>query len=161
MYMSPISILVDVFLEQIGKCLRWLSSLSLLHKRKKNSYIWDSWNIPKHMHSLCMMEKSHPNKMGRRDIPNPSTILQVPKTLNIPRRRRRRESSALSVVNRIMNNPHAWRNMSILWHIHFSRTTLETTFQRESRSRRKKILLLRKVIIMLLLQLIPHMIHGL
>jgi hypothetical protein len=33
--MSPISILVDVFLEQIGKFLHWLSSLSLLHKRRK------------------------------------------------------------------------------------------------------------------------------
>jgi hypothetical protein len=40
-----------------------------------------------------MMEKNHPNrtsrrnKMRRRDIPNPLTILQVPKILQIPRRR--------------------------------------------------------------------------
>jgi hypothetical protein len=27
-------------LEQIGKCLRWLSSLSILHKSRKNSYRW-------------------------------------------------------------------------------------------------------------------------
>jgi len=37
------------------------------------------------------MEKDHPNKMERnktrrRDIPNLSTILQVPKTLQIQRR---------------------------------------------------------------------------
>jgi hypothetical protein len=36
-----------------------------------------------------------------------------------------------------------------LMHRHFNRTTLETSFQRESRSRRKKIMILRKVIIML------------
>jgi hypothetical protein len=54
-----------------------------------------------------MMEKGHPNRMGRRDIPNPLMILQVPKTLQIPRRRRRRESSALTAINRIMKNPHA------------------------------------------------------
>jgi hypothetical protein len=54
-----------------------------------------------------MMEKGHPNRMGRRDIPNPSTILQVPETLQIPRRRRRRESNALTAINRIMKNPHA------------------------------------------------------
>jgi hypothetical protein len=93
--MSPISILENVFLEQIGKCLRWLSSLSLSHKMKKNSYRWASSRIPNHMHSPCMMEKDHPNRMGRRnktrrrDIPNTLTILQVPKTLHIPRRRRR------------------------------------------------------------------------
>jgi hypothetical protein len=51
------------------------------------------------------MEKGHPNRTGRRDIPNPSTILQVPETLQIPRRRR--ESSALTTINRIMKNPHA------------------------------------------------------
>jgi hypothetical protein len=113
-----------------------------------------------------MMEKDHPNtkkrrnRTRRRDIPNPSTILQVPETLQIPRRRRR-ESNELTAINQIMKNPHAWRNRSILWHIHFSRTTLETSFQRGSRSRRKKIMLLRKVIIMLLLQLIPHLIHRL
>jgi hypothetical protein len=61
-----------------------------------------------------MMEKDHPNKIERRnqtrrrDIPNPSTILQVPKTLKIPRRRRRRrESSALTAINQIMKNTHA------------------------------------------------------
>jgi hypothetical protein len=53
-----------------------------------------------------MMEKSHPNRMGRRDIPNPLMILQVPKTLQIPRRRRR-EINALNAINRIMKNPHA------------------------------------------------------
>jgi hypothetical protein len=52
-----------------------------------------------------MMEKGHPNRMGR-DIANPSKILQVPKTLQIPRRRRR-ERSALTAINRIMKNPHA------------------------------------------------------
>jgi hypothetical protein len=51
------------------------------------------------------MEKGHSNKIGRRDIPNPLMILQVPKTLQIPRRRRR-ESSALNAINRIMKNPH-------------------------------------------------------
>jgi hypothetical protein len=59
-----------------------------------------------------MMENDHPNitkrrkKMRRRDIPNPSTILQVPNTLQIPRRRGR-ESSALTTINQIMKNPHA------------------------------------------------------
>jgi hypothetical protein len=53
-----------------------------------------------------MMEKGHPNRTGRRDIPNPSTILQVPETLQILRIRRR-ERSALSAINRIMKNPHA------------------------------------------------------
>jgi hypothetical protein len=53
-----------------------------------------------------MMEKGHPNKTKRRDIPNPLMIVQVPKTLQIPRRRRR-ESSALTAINRIMKNPHA------------------------------------------------------
>jgi hypothetical protein len=58
-----------------------------------------------------MMKKDHPNRMGRRkrtrrrDIPNPLTILQVPKTLHI--QRRRRESSALTSINRIMKNPDA------------------------------------------------------
>jgi hypothetical protein len=51
-----------------------------------------------------MMEKDHPkrtgrrNKMRRRDIPNPLTILKVPKTLQIPRRRIR-ESSSLTTIN--------------------------------------------------------------
>jgi hypothetical protein len=45
-----------------------------------------------------MMEKGHPNRTGRRDIPNPLMILQVPKTLHIPRRRRR-ENSALTAIN--------------------------------------------------------------
>jgi hypothetical protein len=93
-------------LEQIGKCLRWLSSLSLLHKRRQNSYIWASLKIPKHMHSPCRMEEGHSNRIGRRDIPNPLMILQVPKALQIPRRRRR-ESSALTAINQIMKNPHA------------------------------------------------------
>jgi hypothetical protein len=61
-----------------------------------------------------MMEKDHPNRkergnhihIQRRDISNPSMILQVPKTLQIPRRRRR-ESSALIAINRIMKNLHA------------------------------------------------------
>jgi hypothetical protein len=53
-----------------------------------------------------MMEKGHPNIAGRRDIPNPSTILQVPETLQIGRRRRR-EINALTAINRIMKNPHA------------------------------------------------------
>jgi hypothetical protein len=49
------------------------------------------------------MGKDHSNKtkwrnITRRDIPNPSMILQVPKTLHIPRRRRR-ESSALTAIN--------------------------------------------------------------
>jgi hypothetical protein len=58
------------------------------------------------------MEKDHPNRnerrniMRRRDIPNPLTILQVPKTLQIPRRRRK-EISSLTAINRIMKNPHA------------------------------------------------------
>jgi hypothetical protein len=64
------------------------------------------------MHSPYMMEKDYPNrtrrrnKMRRRDIPNPLTILQVPKALRIPRRRRR-EKSALTEINRMMKNPHA------------------------------------------------------
>jgi hypothetical protein len=53
-----------------------------------------------------MMEKGHLNRMGRRDIPNPSTILQVLETLKIPRRRRR-ESNAFTAINRIMKNPHS------------------------------------------------------
>jgi hypothetical protein len=56
-----------------------------------------------------MMEKGHPNRTGRRDIPNPSMILQVPETLQI-RRRRRRERSALTAINLIMNNLHGQRN---------------------------------------------------
>jgi hypothetical protein len=52
------------------------------------------------------MEKGHPNRMGRRDIPNPLTIPQVPNTLQSPRRRRK-ESSALTAINQIMKNPHA------------------------------------------------------
>jgi hypothetical protein len=51
------------------------------------------------------MEKGHPNRTRRRDIPNPLMILQVPKTLQIPIRRRR-ESSALTEINQIMKNPH-------------------------------------------------------
>jgi hypothetical protein len=43
------------------------------------------------------MEKGHSNIIGRRDIPNPSTILQVPETLQI-QRRRRRESSELTTI---------------------------------------------------------------
>jgi hypothetical protein len=51
------------------------------------------------MHSPCMKEKDYSNRRERqnrtrrRDFPNPSTILQVPKTLHIPRRRRRERSS--------------------------------------------------------------------
>jgi hypothetical protein len=52
------------------------------------------------------MEKGHSNRIRRRDIPNPLMIFQVPKTLQIPRRRRR-ESSALTTINQIMKNPHA------------------------------------------------------
>jgi hypothetical protein len=51
-------------------------------------------------------QKERRNKTRRRDIPNPSMILQVPKTLQIPRRRRR-ESNALTAINQIMKNPHA------------------------------------------------------
>jgi hypothetical protein len=67
------------------------------------------------MCSPCMMEKDYPNRkeMGnniqsqrRRDIPNPSRILLVPKTLHIPKRRRR-ESSELIAINQIMKNTHA------------------------------------------------------
>jgi hypothetical protein len=54
-----------------------------------------------------MMEKDNPNRTRRRYIPNSLTILQVPKTLLIPRRRRRREISALTTINRIMKNPRA------------------------------------------------------
>jgi hypothetical protein len=64
------------------------------------------------------MEKVHPiknpnrkerrNKKKRRDIPNPSRILQVPKTLQIPKRkRRRRENNALIAISQIMKNTHA------------------------------------------------------
>jgi hypothetical protein len=52
------------------------------------------------------MEKGHPNRMGMRDIPNHLMILHVPKTLQIPIRRRR-ESSALTAIKRIMKNLHA------------------------------------------------------
>jgi hypothetical protein len=64
------------------------------------------------MHSPFMMEKGHPirnrsrNKrryyiqsQRRRDIPNPSRIIQVPKILQIPKGRRRRESSAHIAIN--------------------------------------------------------------
>jgi hypothetical protein len=44
-----------------------------------------------------MMEKGHPNRTGRRDIPNHLMILRVPKTYQIPRRRR--QSSALIAIN--------------------------------------------------------------
>jgi hypothetical protein len=65
-----------------------------------------------------MIEKGHPikypdikerrNIKKMRDIPNLSRILQVPKTLQIPnRRRRRRENNALTAINRIMENLHA------------------------------------------------------
>jgi hypothetical protein len=43
------------------------------------------------------MENGHSNRIGRRDIPIPLMILQVPKTLQIPRRRRR-ESSELTTI---------------------------------------------------------------
>jgi hypothetical protein len=52
------------------------------------------------------MEKGHPNRTRRRDIQNPLMILQVPKTLQISRRRRR-ESNELNPINRIMKNLHA------------------------------------------------------
>jgi hypothetical protein len=45
-----------------------------------------------------MMEKGHPNRTRRRDISNPLMILQVPKTLHIPRRRRR-ERNVLTTIN--------------------------------------------------------------
>jgi hypothetical protein len=45
------------------------------------------------------------NITRRRDIQNPSTILQVSKTLQIPRRRR--ENNALTAINQIAKNPHA------------------------------------------------------
>jgi hypothetical protein len=49
-------------------------------------------------HALTMHNgKGHPKRMGRRDIPNPLMILQVPKTFQIPRRRRR-ERSALTAI---------------------------------------------------------------
>jgi hypothetical protein len=60
------------------------------------------------------MEKVHPiknmnkkerrNKKKRRYIPNPSRLLEVPKTLQIPKEIRRRESSALIAINQIMKN---------------------------------------------------------
>jgi hypothetical protein len=49
----------------------------------------------------------------RRDIPNPSRILQVPKILQTPKRRRR-ESNVHIAINQIMKNPHAGRSRSIL-----------------------------------------------
>jgi hypothetical protein len=59
-------------------------------------------------HALTMHDgKGHPNRTRRRDIPNPLMILQVPKILQIPKGRRRRESSAHIGINRIMKNPHA------------------------------------------------------
>jgi hypothetical protein len=67
-----------------------------------------------------MMEKGHPMRnrskneriyyiqsQRRRDIPNPSRILQVPKILQNPKGRRRREISAHIAINQIMKNPHA------------------------------------------------------
>jgi hypothetical protein len=60
--------------------LAWL--IESLHTRVyKNHTHGLSSKIPKKMHSPCMMEKDHQNKMGRRnkmrrsDIPNPSMIL--------------------------------------------------------------------------------------
>jgi hypothetical protein len=63
------------------------------------------------------MEKGHPiknpnkkekrNTNKRRDIPNPSRILQVPNNLQIPKRRRRMENNSLIEINQIMKNPHA------------------------------------------------------
>jgi hypothetical protein len=62
------------------------------------------------------MEKGHPiknpnrkerrNKKKRRDIPNSSRILHVPKTLQITKERIRRERSELIAINQIMKNPH-------------------------------------------------------
>ena len=49
------------------------------------------------MHSPYRMEKGHSNRIGRRDIPNPLMILQVPKTLQIPRKRIR-ENSELNAI---------------------------------------------------------------
>jgi hypothetical protein len=67
-----------------------------------------------------MMEKGHPIKnrsrnersyyiqsQRRRDIPNPLRILQVPKILQIPKGRRKRERISHIAINLIMNNPHA------------------------------------------------------
>jgi hypothetical protein len=45
-----------------------------------------------------MMEKGHPNRTGRRDIPNPLMILRVPKTLQSPRRIIRKEINALTTI---------------------------------------------------------------
>jgi hypothetical protein len=45
-----------------------------------------------------MMEKGNPNRMGRRDIPNPLMILQVLKTLHIPRRRRRQINALTAII---------------------------------------------------------------
>jgi hypothetical protein len=123
--------------------------------------------LTKHMHSPCMMEKDHPNIMGRRnimrrrDIPNPSTILQVPKTLQIPRRRRRRESSALTAIKNHEESTCMKKQIDLMAQTLQQNNLGNFIPHRESRSIRKKILLLRKVIIMLLLQLIPHLIHGL
>jgi hypothetical protein len=49
----------------------------------------------------------------------------------------------------------------ILWNRYFNKTTLETSILKDPRRKMKKIMLLRKVIIIPLLQLIPHMNHGL
>jgi hypothetical protein len=64
-------------------------------------------------HALTMQDrkgsttkKERGNKKKMRDIPNPSRIFQVSKTLQILNRRRR-ESSALIAINQIMKNPHA------------------------------------------------------
>jgi hypothetical protein len=58
------------------------------------------------MHSPYIKERR--NRKKRRDIPNPSRIVQVPKTLQITKiRRRTRENSSLISINQIMKNPHA------------------------------------------------------
>jgi hypothetical protein len=76
------------------------------------------------MHSPCMMEKGHPirnqsknershcyiQSQRRRDIPNPSRIVRVPKIIQITKGIRIRESSAHVAINRIMKNPHARRS---------------------------------------------------
>jgi hypothetical protein len=53
------------------------------------------------------------------------------------------------------------KQIDLMTHRYFRRITLETSFLKEPRRRRKKTMHLRKVIIMLWLQLIPHLIHGL
>jgi hypothetical protein len=64
-------------------------------------------------HTLTMRDGKGSSKYNgkekqtkRRDTPSPSTILQVLKTLQIPRRIRR-ERNALTKINEIMKNPHA------------------------------------------------------